>query len=1341
MKPNAVAAAILLALSAGTALAWPGHNYEEWKQLSTWQPPTLPSRQAGQREPVPLLGAGPGESGPIADPAQWKLRREQLSKLIAAMLGEPSPITPATQAVQVIGEAKLADHVRRHIRIPAGADDWIPAYVLIPTSPASGKRPAMLVLHQTVNQGKDEPCGINGSPDLDFALELVRRGYVCIAPDVIGFGERIPAGTPPYTDNIKFFQKHPSWSVMGKMNWDASRCLDYLTSLPEVDAARIGCIGHSHGAYGGLFATAFDERIKAVVASCGFNTFRADPRPDRWSHLTPLIPQVGTYLPAVEAIPFDWHEVCALVAPRGLFIWYATQDDIFPNCAALKPIGQDVGSVYSLLKADQNLVWEGFDGGHSFPQAARERAYAWLDAQLGVERPASEPATSSAPCCALLGAETVVAGVAMAAAASRPARPSSNKKASVFYTTQMREAALANAARDPVARKTVEAVIKDAADWLAMSDDQLWEAMFGATLPRTWMVWSNGHCPSCKGEVPMYNWVIDPIRVPWKVACPHCKELFPKNDFAAFYRSGLDEHGVFDPAKADRTLLFNAEHPAANDPLHAFGVDDGTGYVEGEKRWRFIGGYLVYGQWKKRIVEGCVRLANAYTVTGDTRYSRKAGILLDRIADLYPTFDFFEQGWNYERHHYTNGYVSVWHDAAYENRMLALAYDQAFDGMKGDPQLVAFLAEKAKRYQPANPKRSFADIQHNIEDRILLDQIRNIKKITSNYPQADLTVIISRAVIDWPAKRDEITAMIDPVIAKTTAVDGVTGEKGMCGYTALGPQDLALFLERFARIDPQWFADTWKRHPALAATWRFHLDCWTDMRHYPLTGDTGWFGWHPDVYYGARLQRPMEPSQYGMRDPELSPSMFSFMHRLWTLTGDPGYMQAGWNANKAKADGLPYDLFAGRPDAIRDEFSRVIEKHGPRIQRGDVHFPNWRLAIMRGGAADSPRSAWLDYDAGGPHGHADGLNIGLYAHGLDLMPEFGYPPVQYGGWGSPRAVWYTTTAAHNTVLVNNGGQTGAGGTATMWFAGKGLDAVRASAPGLYGISRYERTLVAVDEGPKDVLLLDVFRVAGGAEHTRYMHSSFAKATPSGLDLKSVTINPGAYQMRDFREDAAPEPGWSVDFAIEDRYTVLPKGSNLHLRYTDLTREATGGLCEAWIVAGIFNTSNEAWIPRVYTRRRGAADKPLASTFVGLIEPYEGKPLTSRIQQVAIESREGREDVATEITLEGGRQVLIVAADSPPVPATTSAPAAGPGPVRVPAWEVELDGELGVVRRDSQGRLESFAVFGKSLRAGDLTIDNPGAGAAEAGYVGAELKVITGDATKVRLIRRAINPSR
>ena len=179
--------------------------------------------------------------------------------------------------------------------------------------------------------------------------------------------------------------------------------------------------------------------------------------------------------------------------------------------------------------------------------------------------------------------------------------------------------------------------------------------------------------------------------------------LFPTNDFGAYYKSGLDEHGVFGPQLADRALLFNEAHPDPDDPEHLFGVDDGEGYVEGDKRWRFIGYYLTAGEWRQKIVRGCNYLSEAYLVTGEPAYAHKAGILLDRVADLYPSFDYSTQGLVYETGGH-RGYVSVWHDACKEVTDLAQVYDRIFDAIAKDEALVSLLAEKAKRHYLVPPR-------------------------------------------------------------------------------------------------------------------------------------------------------------------------------------------------------------------------------------------------------------------------------------------------------------------------------------------------------------------------------------------------------------------------------------------------------------------------------------------------------------------------------------------------------------------------------------------------------------------------------------------------------------
>lgn len=379
---------VLVPLNSATA--WEGHKWENWKEVAAWTKPVLKTDQAGQAELISLLAVEQSASATASAPSDgssstrideirvWESKANHYASAIKSILGDPGELKVPLPDAQVIGEESFEGYTRRHIRVRSDADDWIPAYLLIPKDAAPGRLPAMICVHQTVAQGKEEPVGIKGDPQLAFAEQLVRRGYVCIAPDMIGFGERIPAGKNPYHDSIAFYQRYPTWSFMGKMVWDMSRVVDYLRTLPYVDPLQIGSIGHSHGAYTSMFAAAFDPRISVAIASCGFSTFRGDPSPHRWSHLTALIPQLGTYLPHVEAIPFDWQHIIGLIAPRPLFIWYATQDTIFPKTDNIDAMLQDVRGVYGLYGAAGDLAWQAFDGPHKFPDDGRETAYRWL---------------------------------------------------------------------------------------------------------------------------------------------------------------------------------------------------------------------------------------------------------------------------------------------------------------------------------------------------------------------------------------------------------------------------------------------------------------------------------------------------------------------------------------------------------------------------------------------------------------------------------------------------------------------------------------------------------------------------------------------------------------------------------------------------------------------------------------------------------------------------------------------------------------------------------------------------------------------------------------------------
>ena len=862
------------------------------------------------------------------------------------------------------------------------------------------------------------------------------------------------------------------------------------------------------------------------------------------------------------------------------------------------------------------------------------------------------------------------------------------KGAGVLYPKALVARARANIAKYPWAKEQQKQLIEAAKPWMKLTDDQLWSLMFGPTIHRSWMVLSDGCCPACKKPVPMYNWRIDAMNHPWKVQCPHCEQYFPKNDFGAYYRSGLDEYGIFDPKRAERTFLFNAEHPDPKDPLRGFGVDDGAGYVEGDKRWQFVSAYLIYGQWKQAVLGGIKNLASAYVVTGDRRYAHKAGILLDRVADLYPTFDFMTQADLYDDRNHAHGYVSVWHDACEENRELAMSYDMVFDGIKGDKALVGFLSDKAKTYGLPNPKSSFADVQRNIEERILLDTLNNVPKITSNYPRTPITMTIINAVL---GREDQARAILDPMLEQASAVDGVTGEKGLDGYTSYTIQMVASLLQQFSMLDSSYLKDILKRHPRVRDMFRFHIDTWCMEEYYPQVGDAGNFGQKCPHYVGVIFTK--NPGV-------IYPSMYCFLWNMYEVTGDADFVKVLYGANDHSTDGLPYDLFDDDPAAFQKSVKQVIDRVGPEIAPPSVNKQQWHIAILRSGEGANARALWIEYDAWGGHGHANCMEVGLYAKGLDLLPDFGYKPVQYGGWEAPRAVWYGKTAAHNTVVVDGADQGNGAGETKLWEDGKVFKAIRTSGPTCMGGRQYDRTIALVDISDKDSYIFDVFRVVGGTDHAKFTGSHFGTITARGLDLKPSPDYGFGTQMRTFQADLAPKPGWSVDWKVEDRYKYLAPDADVHFRCTDLTTGAEASTAEAWVALGI-TTTDEAWIPRVMTRRR-SSDAPLASTFVALMEPYEKKSSIAEIRRLSVETEDGTaypdSFAAVEVRLADGRRDLIISADAENPLGLKPAR----GVIVQKDWNLRTDAELCWVRLSRDGKVEDASVCnGTYVTVGDF----------------------------------------
>ncbi len=303
---------------------------------------------------------------------EWDKRR---TKILASMQEVMGPMPGDERRValdlRVEEEADLPAYSRRLISFAVERDDRLSAYLLIPKS-LTGPVPAMLCLHQTTEEGKAEPAGISGKPHLHYAHELAERGYIALAPDYPSFG-----GYP----NRAYEQGYASATMKGV--WNHRRAIDLLESMPEVDAQRIGCIGHSLGGHNTLFLAAFDERIKVAVTSCGFTAFANYYGGDLtgWSHkgYMPRIAEVYGKDPA--KMPFDFPHVLAAIAPRAVFVSAPLRDVDF-DAEGVKKCVERASKAFPWKGMENALVAVYPDAEHDFPDAEREAVYVFIDRVL-----------------------------------------------------------------------------------------------------------------------------------------------------------------------------------------------------------------------------------------------------------------------------------------------------------------------------------------------------------------------------------------------------------------------------------------------------------------------------------------------------------------------------------------------------------------------------------------------------------------------------------------------------------------------------------------------------------------------------------------------------------------------------------------------------------------------------------------------------------------------------------------------------------------------------------------------------------------------------------------------
>jgi dienelactone hydrolase len=309
-----------------------------------------------------------GRQHRIASAKEWDEHRKQILTAMQRVMGPlPGPEKRVPLDVLIEREESTDKYIRRKLSYQSAPGERVPAWLLIPKN-LKGKAPAMLVLHQTTNHGKDEAVGLAGLPNLMLGKELAERGYVVLAPDYPTLGEH---QTDVYA--------HGWQSASMKAVWDNMRGVDLLQSLREVDGKRIGIIGHSLGGHNGLFTAAFDSRIKCVVTNCGFTAFACYKGGNLAGWSGPrYMPRIQREFPTPDRMPFDFHDVLGAIAPRAVYVSAPLRDSNF-DVTGVREVVASVAPVYSLYHASDKLTAVYPDCEHDWPQSERLAAYAWID--------------------------------------------------------------------------------------------------------------------------------------------------------------------------------------------------------------------------------------------------------------------------------------------------------------------------------------------------------------------------------------------------------------------------------------------------------------------------------------------------------------------------------------------------------------------------------------------------------------------------------------------------------------------------------------------------------------------------------------------------------------------------------------------------------------------------------------------------------------------------------------------------------------------------------------------------------------------------------------------------
>jgi dienelactone hydrolase len=294
----------------------------------------------------------------------WKERAEFLRKQVlfaAGLLPMPkkTPLNP-----QVFGKMERDGYSIEKVLLETYPGFFLGGNLYRPLG-KTGPFPGIVSPHGHWSYGRLENQPLGSVPAR--AINLARQGYVVFTYDMVGYNDtrQAPHGFGGAREALWGF------GVLGLQLWDSIRAVDFLTSLSDVDPARLAATGASGGGTQTFLLAAVDDRIR----------FSAPV------NMVSGIMQGGSPCENAPLLRIDTSnvEIAALTAPRPMLMVSASGDWTHNTPTEEFP---EVQSIYRLLDAESQVESVQFDSPHNYHQGSREAVYRFFGKKiLGIDDP------------------------------------------------------------------------------------------------------------------------------------------------------------------------------------------------------------------------------------------------------------------------------------------------------------------------------------------------------------------------------------------------------------------------------------------------------------------------------------------------------------------------------------------------------------------------------------------------------------------------------------------------------------------------------------------------------------------------------------------------------------------------------------------------------------------------------------------------------------------------------------------------------------------------------------------------------------------------------------------